>query len=138
MVDKIVKAAGTSQDAARIAVLGVTFKADTDDVRESPALAIVQELIKRGSPVTVYDPQGMERAAGVLGDAVGFVEDEYRAADGCDVAVIATEWKQFGALSLAQLRDVMAQPVLVDLRNLWDPEEVAAAGFRYLSVGRPE
>ena len=74
----------------------------------------------------------------MLGESVAFAADEYDAASGSDVAVIATEWNQFGSLSLSRLKDVMAQPVLVDLRNLWDPEEVAAAGFRYLSVGRPE
>jgi UDPglucose 6-dehydrogenase len=117
-------------------MLGITFKADTDDIRESPAVAIARELVRRGVRVRLFDPQGLDRAATELGDDVEYAPNEYSAAAGADVVVIATEWKQFGALSLKRLAGVMAAPVLVDLRNMWDPAAVTAAGLRYVSIGR--
>jgi UDPglucose 6-dehydrogenase len=134
MADRILEAAGKHQP--NVGMLGITFKADTDDIRESPAVAIARELVRRGVRVRLFDPQGLDRAATELGDGVEYAPDEYSAAAGADVVVIATEWKQFGALSLKRLAGVMAAPVLVDLRNMWDPAAVTAAGLRYVSIGR--
>lgn len=125
-------------DESPIAVLGITFKADTDDIRESPALAIVSQLARRGARVRVFDPAGMKRARAVLGDKVDFAEDEYDAATGAGVVVVATEWSRFADIDLGRLAAVMAGTTVVDLRNLLDREEVADAGLRHLSIGRPD
>lgn len=137
MVDRVATAAGGLDDRT-VALLGLTFKADTDDLRESPAMYIVRELLRREATVRVYDPQGMDGARRELGDAVTYAVDEYDAASGADVVVIATEWKQFGSMSLPKLSDALRAPVVVDLRNMWDPAAMAAAGFRYHAIGRPD
>ena len=136
MLRKIEFATGVPLHRARVAVLGITFKANTDDLRESPALELIQELVGRGAEVRAFDPQGMDRARPLL-PTVKLANDPYEAMKDADGVVIATEWGEFATLDLAQVAETLAQPVLVDLRNLYDPSLVAAAGLRYISVGRP-
>lgn len=137
MVDKIADALAVPVDGAKIALLGITFKANTDDLRESPAVRIADGLVSVGAEVRVYDPQGMPNAREAVG-GVSFFDSAYSAADSADAVVIATEWGEFATLDLALLHETMAHPVLVDLRNLYDPGDAAAAGFRYVSIGRPQ
>ena len=138
LADRIERSIGRSLDGASLALLGLTFKADTDDLRESPALYLARELVARGADVRAFDPQGMEGARRELGDSVTYAESEYASADGADAVVIATEWKQFGSLSLPRLLEAMTEPVVVDLRNMWDPADMAEAGIRYFAIGRPD
>jgi UDPglucose 6-dehydrogenase len=119
-----------------IAVLGLTFKPNTDDIREAPALSIIAALQDRGAVVRAYDPQGMHEAAKLL-DHVTYCEDAYDCAKDADALLIVTEWEQFRALDLQQLKDVMKAPVIIDLRNIYRHDEVAHAGFDYHSIGRP-
>jgi UDPglucose 6-dehydrogenase len=136
MVGKIEAAVGAPLAGRRVAMLGITFKADTDDIRESPAVEIVRELVEAGALVRLFDPQGLERAKSVVPPQVEFAADAYDAMTGADCVVIATEWKQFGTLDFDQLKDRVANPVVVDLRNMYDPATLAAAGIRYSSIGR--
>jgi UDPglucose 6-dehydrogenase len=118
-----------------VAVLGLTFKPNTDDMREAPSIAIITALLDMGAKVRAFDPAGMEQAKGILPD-VDYCDGPYECAENADALVIATEWEQFRALDFAQLRDVMACPVIVDLRNIYQPEEVGRYGFAYACVGR--
>ncbi|MEY2943120.1 MAG: hypothetical protein RLY97_1134 [Pseudomonadota bacterium] len=119
----------------RVALLGLTFKPNTDDMRDSPSIAIAQTLIDAGVIVVAYDPEGMESAALLMPD-VTMTTSAYAAATGADAVVLVTEWDAFRALDLARIKSVAKAPVLVDLRNIYDPDEVRAAGFSYMSVGR--
>jgi UDPglucose 6-dehydrogenase len=135
MVDKIAEALDLRLAGRRIAVFGVTFKPETDDMREAPALTIVPALIGAGAGVTVCDPQGRKEAETLM-PGVTWREDPYEAARDADAVVLITEWNMFRGLDLARLRGVMAGDVLVDLRNVWRPAEARAVGFSYVSVGR--
>jgi UDPglucose 6-dehydrogenase len=119
-----------------VAVLGLSFKPNTDDMREAPSLALITALQDMGARVRAYDPAAMEQAKTLLGD-VDYCEDAYECADGADALVIATEWEQFRALDLGRLKDSMACPVVVDLRNIYRPEEMAQHGFAYTRIGSP-
>jgi len=119
-----------------IAVLGLTFKPNTDDMRDSPAISIIQTLQDAGATVTGYDPEGMGNARQVI-DNIAYAEDAYGAARDADALVIVTEWNQFRALDFARLKSVMKAPVLVDLRNIYRHDEVTKHGFAYTSIGRP-
>jgi len=122
----------------RIGVLGLAFKGGTDDIRESPAIAIVQELLKEGASVCAYDPAAMSKAQAVLPPGtVEYAENEYLAASRRDALLVLTEWEQFAKLDLQKLRSVLKQPIVIDGRNLFQPSQMAAAGFLYYSVGRP-
>jgi len=136
MVEKIRKAAG-GRRGARIAILGLAFKPNTDDVRESPALRIIAGLKRRGLKVTAFDPVAVDAASRlpVMRD-VTIAADVYDAARGADAVVIVTEWNEFRNLNFAHLKQAMRRPVLCDLRNIYDPEEVEAAGLTYVGVGR--
>ena len=136
MIDKIVQACGGSVAGKTVAVLGVTFKPNTDDLRESPSLVILPGLMERGAGVRAFDPAGMDEGRRVL-DGVAWCRDAYDAMAGADALVILTEWNEFRALDLARARGLLKRPLIVDLRNIYEPAEVAAAGFRYVSVGRP-
>jgi UDPglucose 6-dehydrogenase len=136
MVRKVVAATGGSVHGKSVAVLGLTFKANTDDVRYSPAIAITQALQELGAVIRAYDPQGMEAAAGVLSN-VSFCSDAYDAATGAHAIVLATGWNEFRSLDFDRLAAVMANRVVVDLRNLYAPDKIGAHGFSYTSVGRP-
>ncbi|MBE0689255.1 MAG: UDP-glucose/GDP-mannose dehydrogenase family protein [Anaerolineae bacterium] len=118
-----------------IGVLGLAFKENTDDVRESPAVSIARQLVNRGAVVRAYDPVAMENAARILPE-VTMVDNAYAAAEGADAIVIATPWNEFKQLSMARLRDTMRQPNLVDGRNLYDPDMMRELGFNYRAVGR--
>jgi UDPglucose 6-dehydrogenase len=133
---KIVAACGGDVRGRTIAVLGLTFKPNTDDMRDAPSLAIIQTLQDAGARVRAYDPEGMEQARQSL-SGVDYASDPYDCAKGADALVIVTEWNQFRALDLARLRELMASPVLVDLRNIYTAEEATRHGFSYSSVGRP-
>ena len=139
MVDKVERALGELAGKT-LGVLGLSFKPDTDDVRESPAIAVARGLVGRGAALRVHDPEAMAPARRELGegDAIAYCADPYAAAEGVDALVILTEWNQFRALDLARLRRLMRAPVVIDLRNVYEPAKMAAAGFRYLSVGRAE
>jgi UDPglucose 6-dehydrogenase len=119
-----------------VAVLGLTFKPNTDDMREAPSIAIITALQDMGARVRVFDPAGMDQAKAVLQD-VQYCEGPYDCVDGADALVIATEWEQFRALDLARLHDLMACPVIVDLRNVYRLEDMSKHGFAYTCVGRP-
>ena len=136
MVDKIVQACGGSVAGKTIAVLGVTFKPNTDDVRESPSLVILPGLIEQGAIARAFDPAGMEEARALL-DGVVWCDDSYDAMAGADALVILTEWNEFRALDLERARGLLRTPLMVDLRNVYEPSEVAGAGIRYVSIGRP-
>jgi len=134
---KVLEALGGT-DAARgrkAALLGLTFKPNTDDMRDSPAIAIAQTLVDAGVAVAAYDPEGMELARPLMPE-VTMCADPYEAIEGADATVIVTEWDAFRALDLARVKDIAAAPVLVDLRNIYNPDDVRAAGFAYTSVGR--
>ncbi len=136
MIDKIEENLGEVQGKT-IAILGLSFKPETDDIRESPALTIIDGLRQRGATIRAFDPVAMDATRRVLAD-IEYQSDAYTAVDGADAAVIVTEWNQFRALDLAELRSRMASPILIDLRNIYEPEQMLAAGFRYDSIGRPQ
>jgi UDPglucose 6-dehydrogenase len=136
MADKVIEACGGSVAGASIAVLGLTFKPNTDDMREAPSLAIVPALQKAGAAIRAFDPAGMEEAKKSL-TGVTWCADAYETAQGADALVIVTEWNEFRALDLARLKASMRRAVFVDLRNVYTPQDVAAAGFLYRSIGRP-
>jgi UDPglucose 6-dehydrogenase len=135
MVKKITDAAGRKN--GRIAVLGLSFKPNTDDLREAPALTIIAGLKRRGFKVSAFDPVSMQKAKGLpqLKD-VDMARDAYDAARGADAIAIVTEWNEFRNMNLSRLKRVMRKPVLCDLRNIYDPDEVEAAGMRHVGVGR--
>ncbi len=138
MARKVISALGGEVRGKTAAVLGLTFKPNTDDMRESPAISIIHALLDKGMKIQAFDPEGMEEAKKVLPAGVHYASGAYEAAKGADCLVIITEWDAFRALDFARLRDVMAQPILVDLRNIYRPDEIAALGFAYESVGRGE
>jgi len=120
----------------QLGVLGLAFKGGTDDIRESPALAIVQSLLQQGSKIVAYDPAAMDRAREVLGDQIGYAASSYDAAQGADALLILTEWEEFANLELERLRSALKYPIVIDGRNLYDPEVMAGQGLTYYSVGR--
>jgi UDPglucose 6-dehydrogenase len=136
MVDRIVAAAGGSVAGKTVAVLGLTFKPNTDDMREAPSLVVVPGLQKLGATLKAYDPAGMGEAKKLL-EGVEYAADAYSCVAGADVAVILTEWNQFRALDLKRVAGLLREPVLVDLRNIYTLDEVKGRGLRYHSVGRP-
>jgi UDPglucose 6-dehydrogenase len=136
MVDKIEKAVG-SLSGKRIALLGLAFKPNTDDIREAPALDIAAGLLKRGAKVVAHDPAAMEAVrATSVGKKLEFAQDPYEAAHGADAVVIVTEWNLYRRLDLRMLAKIQRRPIFVDLRNLYAPEDVAQAGLHHHSVGR--
>ena len=135
MARKVVQALGGSVRGKTVAVLGLTFKPNTDDTRDSPAIPLITALHDLGATVRGYDPAGMEQAKPLLPD-VHYCQSAYSAAQGADAVVIATEWEQFRALDLSRLKAVMSQPVIVDLRNIYRSDEMKRAAFRYVPVGR--
>ena len=135
MARKVSAVLGGEVRGKTIAVLGLTFKPNTDDMREAPSIPLITALQDMGAKVRAYDPNGMKQAKNVLAN-VAFCKDAYACAEGASALVIVTEWEQFRALDFARLKKVMERPVLVDLRNVYRPEEVARHGFVYESVGR--
>lgn len=136
MADKVIAACDGDVKGKTVAVLGVTFKPNTDDMREAPSLEIIPALQRAGATVRAFDPAGTVEAEKLFDD-VEFVSGPYFCAEGADVLVIITEWNEFRALDLKRLKSMMKAPVLVDLRNIYTLEEANNAGFAYTSVGRP-
>ena len=132
---KVVQALGGDATGKTVAVLGLTFKPNTDDMRDAPALAVIQTLQDAGASVRAFDPEGMEPAKGMTKN-VHFATDAYDAAQGADAVVLVTEWDVFRALDLKRLKGVMTGDVMVDLRNVYAPAEAERAGLQYSSVGR--
>jgi UDPglucose 6-dehydrogenase len=136
MVDKIVRAVG-GRRGSRVAVLGLAFKPNTDDLRAAPALRIIAGLKRRGMRVVAFDPVAIPKGNGVPElKGVAIARDAYDAARGADAVAIVTEWNEFRGMNLARLKRLMRRPVLCDLRNIYDPEEVEAAGMKHVGVGR--
>lgn len=132
---KVIHALGGNAYGKTIAVLGLTFKANTDDMRDSPAISIIQTLQDAGAQIRAFDPEGMEPAKALL-DNVTYCEDSYDAMDGADVAVIVTEWDAFRALDFDRAKGLLNRNLLVDLRNLYNRKEVEQRGFEYVAIGR--
>jgi len=137
MAMRVINACGGSVRGKTIAVLGLTFKPETDDMRDSPSLPIVSRLAGDGANVRAFDPEGMALAKPMLPESVTWCRDALDAAAGADAVVLVTEWNEFRAISPTRLRDAMRGKVLVDLRNAWDPVAMRQAGFDYQSIGRP-
>jgi UDPglucose 6-dehydrogenase len=134
-IKKVRTAVWTLKDK-RLAVLGLAFKDGTDDVRESPAVEIIKSLLEEGCQIAAFDPAAMERAKEVFRDSISYALDPYSAAKDADALLILTEWKQFAGLDLARVRKLLNNPIVVDGRNLYSPEEMVKAGLNYYSVGR--
>lgn len=134
MARKVAHALGGDIRSKTIGILGLTFKPNTDDMREAPSIPLITALLDMGAKVRAYDPQGIEQAKGEL-PSITYCDDAYTCADNADALVLVTEWEQFRALDLKRLKREMAQPVIVDLRNIYRPEEMD--GFVYESIGRP-
>ena len=132
---KVIEALGGTARGKRVALLGLTFKPNTDDMRDAPSIAIAQALTDAGAQVSAYDPEGMELAKPLMPE-VEMAENSYAAIEGADAVVIVTEWDAFRALDLKRVMNLVNAPLLVDLRNIYEPEEMRAAGFTYVSVGR--
>jgi len=135
MAQRVVAACGGSVEGKTIAVLGLTFKPNTDDMRESPSLDIVSALQAAGAAIQTYDPAGMDEARKVLSDVV-WCSDTYDAMEGADAMVLVTEWNEFRSLDLEKAKSLMRQPVIVDLRNVYDGAALMDAGFAYSCIGR--
>ncbi|MFN3608847.1 MAG: UDP-glucose dehydrogenase family protein [Hyphomonas sp.] len=136
MADKVIAAMGGDVKGKTIGVLGLAFKQNTDDMRDAPSLDILPALQAAGARVVAYDPEAMKEAAHLLND-IEFADSAYKAVDGADAMVIITEWDQFRALDLSRLKTAMKGNVVVDLRNIYHPDDLAKHGFAYTSIGRP-
>ncbi len=136
MAEKVIAHCGGSVQGKTIAVLGLTFKPNTDDMREAPSLKIVPALQAAGATIRAYDPEGMAEAKKLL-EGIEWCQNAYETLEEADALVIITEWNAFRALDLDRMKQLMKSPVMVDLRNIYNPAEMSAAGFHYTSVGRP-
>ncbi|MEO1311885.1 MAG: UDP binding domain-containing protein, partial [Pseudomonadota bacterium] len=136
MAQRVIEACGGSVAGKTIGVLGLTFKPNTDDMREAPSLEIVPILQEAGARIQAYDPAGLEEAKKLLTD-VDYKDGPYAVLDGADAAVVVTEWDEFRALDLERVKTALKEPVFVDLRNIYPPKLMAERGFRYASIGRP-
>jgi UDPglucose 6-dehydrogenase len=136
MADKIVAACGGTVAGKTLAVLGLTFKPNTDDMRDAPSLEILPRLTAAGGTIRAFDPEGIAEAKKLLPDLV-YCQDAYETMEGADALVLLTEWNEFRALDLARVGRLLMEPLVIDLRNIYQPAEMAAAGLRYISIGRP-
>jgi UDPglucose 6-dehydrogenase len=137
MAARIITAAGDSVRGKTIAVLGLTFKPETDDMRDAPSIPVVGRLVEDGATVRAFDPEGMEQARPLLPPGVVYCRDALDAASGADLLIVLTEWNEFRAIDPARLCEAMRGDLVIDLRNLYEPAAMRAAGFRYQSIGRP-
>ena len=137
MAQKVIKLCGGSVKALTVGVLGLTFKANTDDMRDAPSLDIVPALQKAGGKIVAFDPEGMNEAAKLL-KGIKFAKTAYDAAKGADMLVVVTEWHEFRGLDPRRIKNLMKKPRIVDLRNIFNPEEMRGLGFEYECVGRPQ
>ena len=137
MIEKTEMILGGDLSGRKIAVLGLSFKPNTSDIREAPAIHLVEGFIKKGAVVSVYDPAAMDEFRHIFGpDQVSYAADPYEAVDQADAMVLVTEWNEFRNLDLLKVKELMATPAIVDLRNVYDPFRARAAGFRYACIGR--
>jgi UDPglucose 6-dehydrogenase len=136
MIDKIVSGVGGDLKGKALGILGLTFKPNTDDIRESPIIPIIQGLQERGAKIQAYDPAGMDRAREYLPD-IDFKKDLYAVAVEADALILATEWNRFRNIDWDRIKELMKQQIVIDLRNIYKPERMRALGFQYTSVGRP-
>jgi len=134
-VDKISAVMGGDLKGKTLAVLGLSFKPNTDDMRDAPSVTIIDALVKLGATVKAYDPVAMEEAAKVI-SGVEFCPGPYECADGADALILMTEWNQFRIMDLQKLKHTLKTPIIIDLRNVYEPEKIRGEGFRYASVGR--
>ena len=137
MAERVIKACGGDVEGLKIAVLGISFKPNTDDVRESPALQIIPLLQEAGAQIAAYDPEAMKEGAKHLED-VTWCKNSYEAAEDADALVIITEWNEFRGLSLPRLGEIMKTKRMIDMRNIYKPSEIKGSGFHYVSIGRAE
>jgi UDPglucose 6-dehydrogenase len=137
MASRVIETCNGSVDGKTIAILGLTFKPNTDDMRESPSLDIIPMLLSAGAHIKAYDPEGMEEAKTLLPD-IKYCDSAYSTMENADATVIVTEWNEFRALDLDRIKSLMRTPVLIDLRNIYVPQDVIGRGFRYESIGRPQ
>ena len=135
MADRIAAACGGSVAGKTIAALGLTFKPNTDDMRDSPSLSILPALLEAGATIRAFDPEGMDEAKKLM-PALDYCTDAYQAIEGADALVLITEWNKFRALDLARIKNLLRTPVVVDLRNIYQPQDMADAGLVYHSIGR--
>lgn len=135
MAEKVIKACGGDVNGKTIAVLGLAFKPNTDDMRDAPSLTIIPYLQERGAKIKAYDPESMQEAAKILQN-VNYASRTYECLENADAVVIVTEWDQFRALDLKRMKSLLARPVMIDLRNIYNPDDVTSLGFHYDSVGR--
>jgi UDPglucose 6-dehydrogenase len=138
MATRVIHACGGSVRGKTIALLGLTFKPETDDMRDAPSLSIVARLVGDGARIRAFDPEGMQQAEPLLPEGITYCRDAFDAAKGADALVLITEWNEFRALSPTRLRETMRGRVLIDLRNVYDPVAMRQAGFDYHCVGRPD
>ena len=136
MADKITAACGGTVAGKTLAVLGLTFKPNTDDMRDSPSLSILPRLAAAGAVIRAFDPEGIAEAKKLMPDLV-YCHDAYQTMAGADALVLLTEWNEFRALDLARVARLLDHPLVIDLRNIYQPAEMAAAGLSYVSIGRP-
>jgi len=137
MAEKVIEACGGSVDGKTVAALGLTFKPNTDDMREAPSLDIVAGLQAAGATVRAYDPEGMDEAKHMMNGVV-WCDGTYETLEGADAMVIITEWNEFRGIDMDRAKDLMTAPVMVDLRNIYNPDEIAGHGFDYTCIGRPQ
>ena len=136
MADRVVAALGGSVKGKTVAALGLTFKPNTDDMRDSPSLGILPALLKAGAKIRAFDPEGMDEAKKLMPDLT-YCRDAYDCMTGADAVAIITEWNEFRSLDFARMKQLLRQPKVVDLRNVYNPAEMVEAGFHYSSIGRP-
>ena len=136
MADKIAAACGGNLAGKSLAVLGLTFKPNTDDMRDAPSLEILPRLIAAGARIRAFDPEGMAEAMRLMPEPV-YCQDAYQTMEGADALILLTEWNEFRGLDLGRVKDLLASPLVIDLRNIYQPQEMAAAGLTYFSIGRP-
>ena len=136
MVEKIERLMGGDIEGRQVAVLGLSFKPKTDDMREAPSIEIIRALVERGARVRAYDPVAMEQAKKVLTTEIEYASDEYEAASGADALVFMTEWNEFRALDMQKIKGLMRTPRIADLRNIYEPQRLREFGFDYVGVGR--
>jgi UDPglucose 6-dehydrogenase len=136
MVKKIRDVIGGSEAGKTIAILGLTFKPETDDMRDSPSITIIPALLEKGASIRAHDPQGMDEARLLLPAGIEYTDNAYDACSGADAVILMTEWNQYRALDLDRLGSVMNQKVFIDLRNVYEPRILKENGFIYAGVGR--
>src|SRR5579875_3288071 len=136
MADRIIAACGGSVAGKRLAVLGLTFKPNTDDMRDAPSLVILPALLTAGAEIRAFDPEGMEEAKKLL-PGLSYCADPYEAMAAADALILLTEWNAFRALDLERAKNLLRTPLVIDLRNIYEPQQMIAAGLAYVSIGRP-